>query len=91
MEAVIHQFKLVSEGFIRLPASFIVRRIGARRAWLLPCERRKQSPLSAACALSLFPPCGGAEKSTAGHILSDVIVAIASVDPILGDVDRDDK
>ncbi|MBS0655853.1 MAG: NADH-quinone oxidoreductase subunit D, partial [Verrucomicrobia bacterium] len=23
-----------------------------------------------------------------GHILSDVVVAIASVDPILGDVDR---
>jgi NADH-quinone oxidoreductase subunit D len=35
-----------------------------------------------------FPHIEVLKKVLRGHIISDVVVAIASVDPILGDVDR---
>ena len=35
-----------------------------------------------------FPHIQVLKKVLPGHILSDVVVAIASLDPILGDVDR---
>lgn len=89
MEAVIHQFKLVSEG-MHPPA-------GATYAWVesprgtishylvsdgsnKPYRLRVRSPSFAGIQVL--------QKVLPGHLLSDVVVAIASVDPILGDVDR---
>lgn len=89
MEAVIHQFKLVSEG-IRPPAGEIYYCVESARGELgmylvsdgsnRPYRLRVRSPS--------FSHVGVLQAVLPGHILSDVIVAIASVDPILGDVDR---
>lgn len=89
MEAVIHQFKLVSEG-IHPPAGEIYNCVESARGELgmylvsdgsnRPYRLRVRSPS--------FPHVGVLQDVLPGHILSDVIVAIASVDPILGDVDR---
>lgn len=89
MEAVIHQFKLVSEG-IHPPVGEIYQCVESARGELgyylvsdgsnKPYRVRVRSPS--------FPHVEVLKKVMPGHILSDVVVAIASVDPILGDVDR---
>ncbi len=89
MEAVIHQFKLVSEG-IHPPAGELYQMVESARGELgyylvsdgsnKPYRLRVRSPS--------FPHVHVLQKVLPGHLLSDVVVAIASVDPILGDVDR---
>lgn len=89
MEAVIHQFKLVSEG-LHPPIGEIYTAVESARGELgyylvsdgsnRPQRLRVRSPS--------FPHVEVLKEVIPGHILSDVIVAIASVDPILGDVDR---
>ncbi len=89
MEAVIHQFKLVSEG-IRPPVGALYQCVESARGELgfyvvsdgssRPYRVRVRSPS--------FSHVEVLKKVLVGHILSDVVVAIASVDPILGDVDR---
>ncbi|TXI39483.1 MAG: NADH-quinone oxidoreductase subunit D [Nitrosomonas sp.] len=89
MEAVIHQFKLVSEG-IHPPAGELYQPVESARGELghylvsdgsnRPQRLRVRSPS--------FPHVHVLQKILPGHLLSDVVVAIASVDPILGDVDR---
>lgn len=89
MEAVIHQFKLVSEGF-QPPPGDIYECVESARGELgyylvsnggnRPYRLRVRSPS--------FPHVEVLQKVLPGHIISDVVVAIASVDPILGDVDR---
>ncbi len=89
MEAVIHQFKLISEG-IRPPAGELYHCVESARGELgfylvsdgsnHPYRLRVRSPS--------FPHIQVLKKVIPGLILSDVVVAIASVDPILGDVDR---
>lgn len=89
MEAVIHQFKLVSEGF-HPPVGTIYQCVESARGELghylesdgsnRPYRLRVRSPS--------FPHVQVLKKVLRGHTLSDVVVAIASVDPILGDVDR---
>lgn len=89
MEAVIHHFKLVSEG-IRPPAGNVYQAAESARGELgyhltsdgsnRPYRLRVRSPS--------FPHVEVLKKVLPGHLLSDVVVAIASIDPILGDVDR---
>ncbi len=89
MEAVIHHFKLVSEG-IHPPAGEIYQCVESARGELgyylvsdgsnKPYRLRVRSPS--------FSHVEILKKILPGHILSDVVVAIASVDRILGDVDR---
>jgi NADH-quinone oxidoreductase subunit D len=89
MEAVIHHFKLVSEG-IKPPVGEVYQCVESARGELgyhlvsdggnRPYRLRVRSPS--------FPHVQVLQKVLKGHILSDVVVAIASVDPILGDVDR---
>lgn len=90
MEAVIHQFKLVSEGIRPGIAGMVSNRVESGRGEMehtlvsdgshRPYRLRIRSPS--------FPHVQVLKKVLPGHILSDVVVAIASVDPILGDVDR---
>lgn len=89
MEAVIHQFKLVSEG-IHPPAGEVYYCVESARGEVghyvvsngsnRPQRLRVRSPS--------FPHIQVLQKVLPGHTLPDVIIAIASVDPILGDVDR---
>lgn len=89
MEAVIHQFKLVSEG-VHPPPGDVYRAVESARGELgyyvvsdgsnRPYRVRVRSPS--------FTHVEVLQEVLRGLILSDVIVAIASVDPILGDVDR---
>lgn len=89
MEAVIHQFKLVSEG-IHPPVGAVYACVESPRGELgmyivsdgsnKPHRLRVRSPS--------FPHVEVLKKVLVGMPLSDVIVAIGSVDPILGDVDR---
>ncbi len=89
MEAVIHQFKLVSEG-LHPPVGELFHAVESARGELgyylvsdgshKPHRLRVRSPS--------FPHVEVLQKVLPGHMLSDVVVAIASVDPILGDVDR---
>ncbi|EFB40619.1 MULTISPECIES: NADH-quinone oxidoreductase subunit D [Parachlamydia] len=89
MEAVIHQFKLVSEG-IKAPPGELYQCVESARGELgyylvsdgshRPYRVRVRSPS--------FPHIEVLQRVLPGHFLSDVVVAIASVDPILGDVDR---
>lgn len=89
MEAVIHQFKLVSEG-IHPPEGKLYTAVESARGELgyflvsdgtnRPYRLRVRSPSFAHVQVL--------KEVMPGHILSDVVVAIASVDPILGDVDR---
>lgn len=89
MEAVIHHFKLVSEGFHPPPGELYTCVESARGElgnYLVsdgsnkPYRLRVRSPS--------FPHVEILQKILSGLILSDVVVVIASVDPILGDVDR---
>lgn len=89
MEAVIHQFKLVSEG-IHPPVGELYQCVESARGELgyflvsdgsnKPYRLRVRSPS--------FTHVQILEKMLPGLMLSDVVVAIASMDPILGDVDR---
>lgn len=89
MEAVIHQFKLVSEG-LHPPAGEVYFCAESARGELgcylvsdgsnRPYRLRVRSPS--------FPHVEVLKKVLPGHLLSDVVVAIGSMDPILGDVDR---
>lgn len=89
MEAVIHQFKLVSEG-LKPPIGDLYQCVESARGELghyivsdggnRPYRLRVRSPSFSHVEIlkSILP----------GLLLSDVVVAIASLDPILGDVDR---
>jgi NADH-quinone oxidoreductase subunit D len=89
MEAVIHQFKLVSEG-IHPPVGALYQCVESARGELgyylvsdasnKPYRLRVRSPS--------FPHVQVLRKILRGLSLPDVIVSIASVDPIMGDVDR---
>ena len=89
MEAVIHQFKLVSEG-IRPPPGEVYYCVESARGELghylvsdgenKPYRLRVRSPS--------FPHMQILKIILPGLCISDVIVAIASMDPIMGDVDR---
>jgi NADH-quinone oxidoreductase subunit D len=89
MEAVIHQFKLVSEGILP-PKGELYQCVESARGELgyylvsdgtnRPYRLRVRSPS--------FPHIEVLKEVFPGHLLSDVVVVIASVDPILGDVDR---
>lgn len=89
MEAVIHQFKLVSAG-IQPPAGDLYSCAESARGELgyylvsdgsnKPHRLRVRSPS--------FPHVHVLEAILPGLLLSDVVVVIASLDPILGDVDR---
>lgn len=89
MEAVIHQFKLVSTG-IMPPEGELYSCAESARGELgyflvsdgsnKPYRLRVRSPS--------FPHVQVLEAILPGLLLSDVVVVIASLDPILGDVDR---
>lgn len=89
MEAVIHHFKLVSEG-IHPPVGEVYSCVESARGELghYLVSQGRNRPYRLRVRSPSFSHVEVLKKVIPGHILSDVIVAIASVDPILGDVDR---
>lgn len=89
MEAVIHQFKLVSEG-LHPPVGELYYCIESARGELgyYVVSDGSNKPYRVRVRSPSFPHVQVLKKVLPGHSLSDVVVAIASVDPILGDVDR---
>lgn len=89
MEAVIHQFKLVSEGFHPPPGELYhaVESARGELGYYLVSDGSNR-PYRLHVRSPSFPHIEVLKKAMVGLYLSDVVVAIASVDPILGDVDR---
>ena len=89
MEAVIHQFKIVSEGY-RPPICEIYYPVESARGELgyYVASDGSNRPYRVRVRSPSFPHVEVLEKVIPGYVISDVVVAIASVDPILGDVDR---
>jgi NADH-quinone oxidoreductase subunit D len=89
MEALIHHFKLVTEGF-RVPAGQVYQPIesprgelgyhvvsdGSTRPWRVHVRDPSFVNLQATAAMS------------EGGMIADVIAAVASIDPVMGGVDR---
>lgn len=89
MEAVIHQFKLVSEGF-HPPVGEIYECVESARGELghYLVSDGSNRPYRLHFRSPSFPHIKVLERILPGLTLPDVVVSIGSVDPILGDVDR---
>ena len=90
MEALIHHFKLFTEGF-RVPAgeTYVVDRVTARRDRLLP--RRPTAPGSRRACTSAARPSTTSRAMAPmmeDRLVADAVAVISSVDPIMGEVDR---
>jgi len=89
MEALIHHFKLVTEGF-RVPAGQVYASIEAPRGEI-GCHVVSDGgtrPYRAHFRDPSFVNLQGTSVMSEGSMISDVIVAIASIDPVMGGVDR---
>jgi NADH-quinone oxidoreductase subunit D len=89
MEALIHHFKLVTEGF-RVPAGQVYAAIEAPRGEI-GCHAVSDGgtrPYRAHFRDPSFVNLQGTSIMSEGSMISDVIVAIASIDPVMGGVDR---
>jgi NADH-quinone oxidoreductase subunit D len=89
MEGLIHHFKLVTEGF-RVPAGQVYQAVesprgelgahvvseGGTRPWRVHLREPSFNNLQAMAAMC------------EGGMVADVIVAVASLDPVMGGVDR---
>ncbi|MCX6408348.1 MAG: NADH-quinone oxidoreductase subunit D [Propionibacteriales bacterium] len=89
MEALIHHFKLVTEGF-RVPPGQVYAAIEAPRGEI-GCHAVSDGgtrPYRVHFRDPSFVNLQGTSIMSEGGMLSDVIVAIASIDPVMGGVDR---
>jgi NADH-quinone oxidoreductase subunit D len=89
MEALIHHFKLVTEGF-RVPAGQAYAAIESARGEL-GCHVVSDGgtrPFRVHLRDPSFNHLQALPAMTEGGLLADVIPAIASIDPVLGGVDR---
>ncbi len=89
MEAVIHQFKLVSEG-LRPPAGEVYAAVESPRGekgYYLVSDGSNR-PVRVRVRSASFNNLASLPVMVRGGTIADVVVAIASLDPVLGDVDR---
>ena len=90
MEALIHHFKLVTEGFRVPPGEVVLPDRGpARRARLLRALRRLLEARARAHARPLVrEPAGVQARWSRDTYIADLIATLAMLDPILGGIDR---
>ncbi|SKB05712.1 NADH-quinone oxidoreductase subunit D [Aeromicrobium choanae] len=89
MEALIHHFKLVTEGF-RVPAGQVYFPIESPKGEIA-CHAVSDGgtrPFRVHFREPSFVNLQGVSAMSEGGMLSDVIVAVASIDPVMGGVDR---
>lgn len=89
MEALIHHFKLVTEGF-RVPAGQVYAAIESPRGELgvHAVSDGGTRPFRVHVRDPSFVNLQGASPMCEGGLLSDAIAAVASIDPVMGGVDR---
>ena len=89
MEALIHHFKLVTEGF-RVPPGEVYYPIEspARRARLLRALGRLLQARPRAHARPLLRQPAGHRPMAEGAYIADLIATLAMLDPVLGGIDR---
>jgi NADH-quinone oxidoreductase subunit D len=89
MEAVIHQFKLVSEG-LHPPVgdSYVATESPRGEKGYFIVSDGSNRPVRAHVRAPSFYNLQALPAMVEGHPLSDLVVAIASIDIVLGDVDR---
>jgi NADH-quinone oxidoreductase subunit D len=89
MEAVIHQFKLVSEG-IHPPAgdSYVATESARGEKGYLVVSDGSNRPVRVHVRAPSFYNLQALPAMVEGRPLADIVVAVASIDIILGDVDR---
>ena len=89
MEALIHHFKLVTEGF-RVPAGQVYAPVESPRGEL-GCHLVSDGgtrPYRAHFRDPSFTNLQSIPAATEGSMVADVIAAVASIDPVMGGVDR---
>ncbi len=89
MEALIHHFKLVTEGF-RVPAGQVYAAVESPRGEL-GCHAVSDGgtrPYRVHYRDPSFTNLQAVSAMTEGGMIADVIVAVASIDPVMGGVDR---
>ncbi len=89
IEALIYHFKIVTEGF-RPPVGEVYQTIESPRGELGYYMVSDGSPRPLRCHVRApsFANMQTLPKIIVGHMIADVVAAIASLDPILGEVDR---
>jgi NADH-quinone oxidoreductase subunit D len=89
MEALIHHFKLVTEGF-RVPAGQVSQSVEAPRGELLAhiVSDGGTRPYRAHFRDPSFNNLQAVSMMCEGGQVADVVVAVASLDPVMGGVDR---
>src|SRR5206468_9947515 len=89
MEALIHHFKLVTEGF-RVPAGQVYVPVESPRGELGAhvVSDGSTRPYRVHMREPSFYNLQGAPVMTEGSLIADVIATIASIDPVMGGVDR---
>ena len=89
MEALIHHFKLVTEGF-RVPAGTVYVPIESPRGELgyHVTSDGSNKPYRVRVRDPSFLHIGTLPELTRGLLIADVIAAVASLDPVMGGVDR---
>jgi NADH-quinone oxidoreductase subunit D len=89
MEALIHHFKLVTEGF-RVPAGQVAQSVEAPRGELLAhvVSDGGTRPYRAHFRDPSFNNLQAVSMMCEGGQVADVVVAVASLDPVMGGVDR---
>ena len=89
MESLIHHFKIVTEGF-RVPAGQVYAVVESPRGEM-GCHLVSDGgtrPYRAHFRDPSFVNLQSAPAMSEGGLLADVIVAVASIDPVMGGVDR---
>jgi NADH-quinone oxidoreductase subunit D len=89
MEAVIHHFKLWTEG-MKPPMGVAYVPVESPRGELgfFVVSDGSAKPLRVRARTPSFSNLQAIEKMVLGHLVADVVVVIASIDPVMGDVDH---
>jgi NADH-quinone oxidoreductase subunit D len=90
MEALIHHFKLVTEGFRVPPGQAYVAVESPRGELGRPRRQRRRNPPvpRPLPRPRRSPTCSASAAMCEGSQIADVIAAVASIDPVMGGVDR---
>jgi NADH-quinone oxidoreductase subunit D len=89
MEALIHQFKLFTEGYTVPPGeayAAVEAPKGEFGIWLVSDGANK--PYRVKCRAPGFPHLAAMDEMVAGHMLADVVAVIGTMDIVFGEIDR---